>query len=128
MIANRFGIRSAHFPIDVCHAIIAQIYFSPSCRHTFVIGVAGNVEDRARGDRQYLVHIGCAVLRLGKHVSLRSYMTTSANKTTHLEDTPAPHPYQKGRLAGATRSKKKCRPTPLAVEVGVGAADTWRPS
>jgi hypothetical protein len=128
MIANRFGIRSAHFPIDVCHAIIAHIYFLPCCRHTFVIGVVDNVEDSSHGDRQYLVHIVYAVLHLGKHVSLRNYMTTSANETRHFENASAPHRYQKGRLAGASRSKKKCRPTPPPVEVGVGATDTWRPS
>jgi hypothetical protein len=93
-----------------------------------VIGVAGNVEDSSHGDRQYLVHIVCAVLHLGEHLSLRNYMTASANKTTHFENAQVPHYYQKDRLAGASRSKEKCRPTPPAVEVGVGTADTWRPS
>ena len=98
-------------------------------RSAFVIGVAGNVEASSRGDRLYLVLIIVdAPLHLGEHVSLRNYMATSAKTTTHVENVPAPHHYQKGRLAGASRSKKKCRPTPPGVEVGVGASDTWRPS
>ena len=63
-----------------------------------MIGVAGNVEDSSRGDRLYLVLIIVdALLHLGEHVSLRNYMATSANKTTHFENVPAPHHYQKGR-------------------------------
>ena len=89
-----------------------------------MIGAAGNVEDSSHGDRKYLVHIVHALLHLGELVSLRNYMTTSANKTTLFENAQVPHHYQKDRLVGASRSKKKCRPTPPAVEVGVGTADT----